>query len=170
VTQSSGVHERGDIDFRDLQHEESYDEWDAYAQSKLANVLFAYELQRRFDAADADAASVACHPGYAATNLQRRGPEMRGSTLRLWAMKAANAVLAQSAEDGALPMLYAATAPEIEGGEYVGPGGLMNMRGPPEVQRSSERSYDRNRAERLWAVSEELTGVTYDLERSATAE
>ncbi|WP_128477271.1 oxidoreductase [Halorussus pelagicus] len=170
VTQSSGVHERGDIDFRDLHHEESYDEWDAYAQSKLANVLFAYELQRRFDDADADAISAACHPGYAATNLQHRGPEMRDSTLRLWAMKAANAVLAQSAADGALPMLYAATAPEIEGGEYVGPGGLLNMRGAPEAQRSSEISYDRNRAERLWEVSEELTSVTYDLERPATAD
>ncbi|UPV76085.1 oxidoreductase [Halorussus limi] len=170
VTQSSGVHERGDIDFEDLHHEESYDEWDAYAQSKLANVLFAYELQRRLDDADADVASVACHPGYAATNLQRRGPEMRGSTARLWAMKAMNAVLAQSAEQGALPMLYAATAPGIEGGEYVGPGGLLDMRGPPEIQRSSEVSYDRHRAERLWAVSEESTGVTYDLERPATAD
>ncbi|UPW02182.1 oxidoreductase [Halorussus gelatinilyticus] len=170
VTQSSGVHERGDVDFRDLHHEDSYDEWDAYAQSKLANVLFAYELQRRLDDADAEVASVACHPGYAATNLQRRGPEMSGSTVRLWAMKAANAVFAQSAEDGALPMLYAATAPEIDGGEYVGPGGLFGMRGSPEIQRSSEISYDRNRAERLWRVSEELTGVTYDLERSATAD
>ncbi|WP_135852307.1 oxidoreductase [Halorussus salinus] len=170
VTQSSGVHERGDIDFADLHHEESYDEWAAYAQSKLANVLFAYELQRRLDGADAEVASVACHPGYAATNLQRRGPEMSDSTVRLWAMKAANALLAQSAEDGALPMLYAASAHDIEGGEYVGPGGLLNMRGPPEIQRSSEISYDRNRADRLWRVSEEATGVTYDLERSATAD
>jgi NAD(P)-dependent dehydrogenase (short-subunit alcohol dehydrogenase family) len=170
VTQSSGVHERGDIDFADLQHEKSYDEWEAYAQSKLANVLFAYELQRRLDDANAEVASVACHPGYAATNLQRRGPEMRGSTVRLWAMKAMNAVLAQSAGDGALPMLYAASAHDIEGGEYVGPGGLLNMRGPPEIQRSSEISYDRNRADRLWRVSEELTGVAYDLERPATAD
>ncbi|WP_137286450.1 oxidoreductase [Halorussus salinisoli] len=170
VTQSSGAHERGDIDFEDLHHEQSYDEWEAYAQSKLANVLFAYELQRRLDDAELDVTSVACHPGYAATNLQRRGPEMTGSTVRLWAMKAANALLAQSAEDGALPLLYAASAPEIEGGEYVGPGGLMNMRGPPAVQQSSDVSYDRERAERLWAVSEDLTGVTYDLERSMTAE
>ncbi|NEU58822.1 oxidoreductase [Halorussus sp. MSC15.2] len=169
VTQSSGVHENGDIDFADLQHEDAYDEWNAYAQSKLANVLFAYELQRRLDDASADVTSVACHPGYAATNLQRRGPEMAGSTLRLWAMKAANAVLAQSAEQGALPMLYAATAPQIEGGEYVGPGGLMNMRGPPSVQQSSDVSYDRERAERLWEVSEDLTGVTYDLKAATPA-
>ncbi|WP_134668699.1 oxidoreductase [Halorussus marinus] len=170
VTQSSGVHERGEIDFADLQGEDDYDEWDAYAQSKLANVLFAYELQRRLDRAGADVASVACHPGYADTDLQRRGPEMAGSRLRLVAMKAANAAFAQPAEAGALPMLYAATAPAIEGGEYVGPGGLFDMRGAPTVQQSSDRSYDRRRAERLWSVSEELTGVSYDLEAAATAE
>jgi len=170
VTQSSGIHERGEIDFADLHGEDEYDEWDAYAQSKLANVLFAYEFQRRLDRTDADVASVACHPGYADTDLQRRGPEMTGSTLRLLAMKAANAVFAQSAEAGALPMLYAATAPEIEGGEYVGPGGLFNMRGAPTVQQSSDRSYDRERAERLWSVSEELTGVTYELEATVPAE
>jgi NAD(P)-dependent dehydrogenase (short-subunit alcohol dehydrogenase family) len=171
VTQSSGVHERGEVDFGDLQHKWSYDKWEAYAQSKLANLLFAYELDRRLgDAGVDDVVSVACHPGYADTNLQRRGPEMAGSTARLWAMKAANALLAQSQEMGALPMLFAATAAGIDGGEYVGPGGFMNMRGMPAVQRSSERSYDRARAERLWEVSEDLTGVVYDLEREATAE
>ncbi|WP_135823269.1 oxidoreductase [Halorussus ruber] len=171
VTQSSGVHERGEVDFADLQSKQSYDKWEAYAQSKLANLLFAYELDRRLgDAGVDDVVSVACHPGYAATNLQRRGPEMAGSTARLWAMKAANALFAQPREMGALPMLFAATAKGIDGGEYVGPGGFMNMRGTPAVQRSSERSYDGARAERLWAVSEDLTGVTYDLEREATAE
>ncbi|WP_132059142.1 oxidoreductase [Halorussus amylolyticus] len=170
VTQSSGVHERGDINFDDLHGEHSYDEWGAYAQSKLANVLFAYELQRRLDASDWDVASLACHPGYADTNLQRRGPELADSTVRLWGAKAANALLAQSAEKGALPMLYAATVPNVDGGEYVGPGGLLNMRGPPEVQRSSDRSYDRDLAERLWSVSEDLTGVRYDLEAAIPAE
>jgi NAD(P)-dependent dehydrogenase (short-subunit alcohol dehydrogenase family) len=167
VTQSSGLHERGEIDFEDLQGERSYDEWDAYAQSKLANVLFAYELDRRLEAAGVDAVkSVACHPGYAATNLQYRGPEQSGSKLRLAAMKVANAVVAQSASKGALPMLYAATA-GVDGGEYVGPGGLMTMRGYPSVQRSSDRSYDEATAERLWSVSEELTGVDYEFERTA---
>jgi NAD(P)-dependent dehydrogenase (short-subunit alcohol dehydrogenase family) len=171
VTQSSGIHERGDIDFRDLQSERSYDKWDAYAQSKLANVLFAYELDRRLrDSGAEDVVSVACHPGYAATGLQRRGPEMTGSTVRLWAMKAANALVGQSPKQGALPMLYAATASAIDGGEYVGPGGLLNMRGAPEIQRSSEISYDQSRAERLWEVSADLTGVTDDLERSAATE
>ncbi|MFQ3320152.1 MAG: NAD(P)-dependent dehydrogenase (short-subunit alcohol dehydrogenase family) [Natronomonas sp.] len=163
VTQSSGVHERGDIDFDDIHHEETYDKWDAYAQSKLANVLFAYELDRRLRVANASVTSVACHPGYAATNLQRRGPEMEGSTLRLWAMRIANTVVAQSSEQGALPMLYAATATDIDGGDYVGPGGFMGMRGAPEKQRSSDISYDTERSRRLWMVSEELTAISFDL-------
>ncbi|ADB59418.1 short-chain dehydrogenase/reductase SDR [Haloterrigena turkmenica DSM 5511] len=162
VTVSSGVHESGAIDFDDLQGEASYDEWDAYAQSKLANVLFAYELERRLLTADANVKSNAVHPGYANTRLQFRGPEQRGSRIRKAAMKVMNTVLAQSAEMGALPTLYAATAPEAEGGAYYGPGGLMNMRGTPERQASSERSYDEETARRLWDVSSDLTGVTYD--------
>ncbi|WP_423743437.1 oxidoreductase (plasmid) [Haladaptatus sp. SPP-AMP-3] len=167
VTQSSGLHENGEMVFDDLQGKREYDKWDAYAQSKLANVLFAYELDRRLgDAGIDDVASVACHPGYASTNLQGRGPRQEGSTLRLWTMRIANAVLAQSAQRGALPMLYAATAGGITGGEYVGPDGLMNMRGPPSVQSSGDRSYDEAVAGRLWDTSEELTGVTYDFRRS----
>ena len=163
VTQSSGVHEQGSIHFDDLQFEASYDKWGAYAQSKLANLLFAYELDRRLDAAGADVTSVGCHPGYADTNLQRRGPEEAGSTLRLYGMKLANAVFGQSAVQGGLPMLYAATEAGLGGGEYVGPGGLLNMRGAPQVQQSSAASYDEADADRLWDVSEELTGVAYDL-------
>ncbi|WP_380675664.1 oxidoreductase [Salinigranum sp. GCM10025319] len=164
VTHSSGLHERGEIDFDDLHGERDYDPWEAYAQSKLANVLFAYELDRRCRNAEIDVTSVACHPGYAATNLQRRGPEAEGSRLKAAVMEVANAVFAQSASKGALPLLYAATAPDVSGGDYVGPGGLLNMRGHPEKQRSSERSYDRDVAERLWRVSEDLTGVTYDFD------
>ncbi|WP_339104910.1 oxidoreductase [Haloterrigena salinisoli] len=162
VTVSSGVHESGEIDFDDLQGEDSYDKWDAYAQSKLANVLFAYELERRLLTADANATSNAVHPGYANTRLQFRGPEQSGSRVRKAAMKVMNTVLAQSAEMGALPTLYAATAPEAEGGAYYGPGGFKNMRGAPERQASSDRSYDEETARRLWDVSSELTGVTYD--------
>ncbi|PGF15705.1 short-chain dehydrogenase [Natrinema sp. CBA1119] len=163
VTVSSGVHESGEIDFDDLQGEESYDKWSAYAQSKLANVLFAYELERRFLTADTNAQSMAVHPGYANTQLQMRGPEQSGSRLRIAAMKLMNTVVAQSAEMGALPTLYAATAPDVEGGAYYGPGGFQNMRGTPERQASSDRSYDEETARRLWAVSEDLTDVTYDL-------
>ncbi|OVE83948.1 oxidoreductase [Natronolimnobius baerhuensis] len=163
VTVSSGVHEQGEIYFDDLQSEQSYDPWNAYAQSKLANVLFAYELERRLLTAEANAKAVAVHPGYANTQLQFRGPEERGSQLRLAAMKLMNAVVAQSAEMGALPLLYAATAPDIEGGAYYGPGGFMNMRGTPERQGSSDRSYDRETAQQLWDVSSELTDVRYGL-------
>ncbi|MXV61761.1 SDR family NAD(P)-dependent oxidoreductase [Natronorubrum sp. JWXQ-INN-674] len=163
VTVSSGLHERGEIDFDDLEGEQSYDKWAAYAQSKLANVLFAYELERRLLTAGMNAKSVAVHPGYADTQLQFRGIEGRGSRLRLAGRWLMNAMLAQSAESGALPTLYAATAPDVEGGGYYGPGGLMNMRGSPSRQASSDRSYDRETARRLWEVSSELTGVTYDL-------
>ena len=171
VTQSSGVHERGTIDFEDINHEESYGKWEAYAQSKLANVLFGYELDRRLSERAVDGVtSVVCHPGYADTALQSRGPRESGSTLRLWAMRAANLVLAQSAAMGALPMLYAATSDEVIGGEYVGPVGLLNRRGHPGFQESSEESYDAAVAERLWDVSAELTGVEYEFGRlSATA-
>jgi len=164
VTQSSGAHRSGDIDFDDLQREQSYGAWAAYGQSKLANLLFAYELDRRLDAAgEENVTSLACHPGYAATDLQTRAPEMTGSTLRLWGMKLSNTLLAQSAEQGTLPMLYAATADNVDGGDYVGPGGFMNMRGAPTKQQSNAASHDEATADRLWDVSEDLTGVAYDL-------
>jgi NAD(P)-dependent dehydrogenase (short-subunit alcohol dehydrogenase family) len=164
VTHSSGLHENGEIEFEDLQSERDYDKWEAYAQSKLANLLFAYELDRRLRDLGASVKSVGCHPGYADTALQQRGPEMSGSRLRLWGMKIANRLFAQSAEQGVLPMLYAATAPEISGGEYVGPGGFMNMRGQPEIQESSALSTDIDVAARLWEISEELTGLTFDFD------
>ncbi|MFY4812810.1 oxidoreductase [Haloarcula sp. AONF1] len=163
VTQSSGAHEMGEIDFDDLQRERSYGKWSAYGQSKLANLLFAYELQRWLgNHGWDDVLSVACHPGYADTDLQFRGPREIGSTLRTAAMGVANAVFAQSAEQGALPMLYAATAEDVIGGEYVGPGGLFDMRGSPEFQQSNDASRDEETAERLWEVSTDLTGVEYD--------
>lgn len=164
VTHSSGAHEMGRMDFDDLHREDSYGKWEAYGQSKLANLLFAYELQRRLEAAGADAISVACHPGYAATNLQYRGPKETGSRLRLGLVKAANAVLAQPAAKGCLPLLYAATAPDVAGGEFYGPGGLLNMRGSPERQASSDASYDEADAAELWRRSEALTDTTFEFE------
>ncbi len=164
VTHSSGAHTAGDLDLDDLHREESYGRWEAYGQSKLANLLFAYELQRRLEAAGiTDTKSVACHPGYAATNLQYRGPEQSGSRVRYALMKVANTLVAQSAEQGALPMLYAATAADVGGGDYYGPGGLLSMRGSPERQESSAASRDPADARRLWERSESLTGVEYDV-------
>ena len=171
VTQSSGAHEQGEMDFSDLNWERSYGKWKAYGRSKLANLLFAYELQRRInDAAGRDdpegddpgLRSVACHPGYAATNLQHRTAEESGNPLMKVGMKAANAVLGQDAATGALPMLYAATA-DVDGGAYVEPSGLMNMRGTPTVGRSNDASYDRADARRLWEYSEEATGVEFSI-------
>jgi len=164
VTQSSGAHERGEMDFSDLNWEESYDKWDAYGRSKLANLLSAYELQRRIDAADdpVGVRSVACHPGYAATNLQMRTAEESGTPLAAAVMRVANAVFGQDAATGALPLLYAATA-DVDGGAYVEPGGLLNMRGSPIVGRSNDASYDLDDARRLWEHSAEATGVDLSL-------
>jgi NAD(P)-dependent dehydrogenase (short-subunit alcohol dehydrogenase family) len=162
VTHSSGAHEAGEMDFDDLHREQSYSKWEAYGQSKLANLLFAYELQRQFEKADiTDTISVACHPGYAATNLQYRGPEQSGQRLRLAIMKVANAAVAQSPAKGVLPLLYAATVDSVGGGEYYGPGGFRNMRGYPSQQTSNDDSYDDEDAETLWKTSEELTNVSY---------
>jgi NAD(P)-dependent dehydrogenase (short-subunit alcohol dehydrogenase family) len=164
VTQSAGAHTAGEMDFADLNWERSYGKWRAYGRSKLANLLFAFELQRRLAAADLDIVSAACHPGYADTELQFRGPRESGSTLKMAGMKLSNALLGQSAERGALPMLYAATSDKIAGGEYVGPGGLFGMRGYPELQTPSADATDESDAKELWSVSEERTGVTYEFD------
>ncbi|MBX0287048.1 oxidoreductase [Haloarcula salinisoli] len=164
VTQSSQAHTAGEMDFSDLQSEREYGKWSAYGRSKLANLLFAYELQRRLAESGADLKSVACHPGYAATDLQFRGPREMESNVRLNVMKVANKLFGQSAERGALPMLYAATSDAVTGGEYVGPSGFMRMRGSPEFQESNAASKNEADAEQLWTVSEELTGVEYDFE------
>ncbi|QAU14324.1 SDR family NAD(P)-dependent oxidoreductase [Halorubrum sp. BOL3-1] len=162
VTQSSGAHEQGEMDFSDLNWERSYGKWRAYGRSKLSNLLFAYELQRRLDVSDdgPEVRSVACHPGYTDTNLQMRTAAESGNPLMKVGMKAANAVLGQDPEIGVEPMLYAATA-DVDGGAYVEPGGLMNMRGHPTVGRSNDASYDRDDARRLWEYSTEATDVGF---------
>ena len=162
VTVSSGMHRVGRIDFDDLQGEHRYGRWSAYAQTKLANLLFMFELQRRADAADAPIRSVAAHPGYARTNLQFAGPRMDGSKLEELIARGANSVFGQSGEQGALPSLYAATVPDLPGGAYVGPDGLFEQRGHPKLVRSTAAARDPDAARRLWELSEELTGVRYD--------
>ncbi len=174
VTHSSGIHERGELDPATVERhvvsddaERLYGKWDAYGRSKLANVLFAYELDRRLADVGANVSSLACHPGYANTDLQRRGPKLSGSSVRLRLASLANRLFAQPSDRGALPLLYAATAPDIDGGEYIGPGGLLNMRGYPERQRSSDTSYDRELARRLWDISADLTQVSYEFDSLA---
>jgi NAD(P)-dependent dehydrogenase (short-subunit alcohol dehydrogenase family) len=161
VTVSSGAHILGKINFEDLQSENSYSSWRAYGQSKLANLLFAYELQRRFEATRARAASLAVHPGYASTNLQSVGPTMADSRFQQTMMRIGNRLLAQTATMGALPAVYAATSPEAHGGDYIGPDSFFGQHGYPKKVRSHAASYDKATAARLWQVSEELTGVVY---------
>ena len=159
VTLSSGVHRIGRINFDDLQSERRYINWMAYGQSKLANLLFCFELQRRATEAGTALVSVAAHPGYAATNLQFAGPS---HSYEKAIMAVGNKLIAQSAEMGALPTLYAATAPDLPGGSFVGPDGFMEQRGHPKVVTAAGRAYDQAAWRRLWAISEELTGVRYE--------
>lgn len=162
VTTSSFLHRSGKINFDDLAGKENYSPSKAYSQSKLANLLFAYELQHKLTSIGANAISVASHPGYSATNLQLVGPTMQGSSFRKNVTLFMNKVMAQSAAMGALPTLYGATAADVQGSEYFGPGGFMGMRGYPKKATSTELSHDKALAEKLWTVSEELTGVKYN--------
>jgi protochlorophyllide reductase len=162
VTTSSVAHRTGRIRWDDLQWERGrYSRWLAYGQSKLANLLFAFELDRRAGRAGTELVSVAAHPGYAATHLQQAGPEMEGNRLKATAMGLLNRVVAQSDADGALPQLYAATMPDVAGGEYWGPDGPAEVRGGPRRVGATKQATDEVDAARLWDVSEELTGVRF---------
>lgn len=161
VNVSSGAHRAGWIRFDDLNWERGYRKWFAYGQSKIANLLFTYELQRRLAAANVPVISVACHPGYAATNLQAAGPRMAGSTLMEQITELGNRLFAQSAEMGALPTLYAIAADTVRGGDYIGPDGPGEMHGHPRKVTSNSRSHDEGTARRLWDLSEQLTQVRY---------
>jgi NAD(P)-dependent dehydrogenase (short-subunit alcohol dehydrogenase family) len=140
------------MNFDDLHAEQSYRKWLAYGQSKLANLLFTFELDRRAKAAGNDLIATAAHPGYADTNLQS-GTSFHGSNF-----------MAQSAAGGALPTLYGATAPDAQGGEFFGPSGFMQQRGAPKRVKAASKAYDTESARRLWEVSEQLTGVTYNFD------
>jgi NAD(P)-dependent dehydrogenase (short-subunit alcohol dehydrogenase family) len=164
VTVSSNQHKRAKgIDFDDLQAEHSYRPWGAYAQSKLANAMFVLELDRRLRAAGLDVVSAGAHPGFADTNLQITGPRSGGTSLTAFGMGLATRLFAQPARDGALPTLYAATAGNVHGGDYFGPDGRGEMRGHhPKLVQFSAAAHGQAAAARLWAVSEELTGVTFE--------
>ena len=156
VTLSSPAHRIGRINLDDLNWERRrYRRWAAYGQSKLADLMFAYELDRRLRAEGSAVRSMAAHPGYAATELQSHTESIQDLVLRL-----GNKVLAQDAAAGALPTLYAATSPDAEGGAYYGPNGIGEMRGLPRRVDSSRTSKDSGVAARLWELAAELTGVT----------
>jgi NAD(P)-dependent dehydrogenase (short-subunit alcohol dehydrogenase family) len=144
------------IHFDDLQWERSYNRVAAYGQSKLSNLMFTYELDRRLAAKDANTIAVAAHPGISNTELMRHVP---GSGLP--GFRTVAGLFTNSAEVGALATLRAATDPAVSGGQYYGPDGFRELRGHPVLVESSAQSHDREIQRRLWAVSEELTGVTY---------
>lgn len=159
VNVASSAHRLGRMKFEDLMGEKAYSAWAAYGQSKLANLLFTFELNRRLAAAGKKTIVVAAHPGYAATNLQGVGAQMTGSKLSGWIMNLGNSLLAQSAEQGALPTLYAATVSEVKGGDYFGPDGFLGMTGHPARCDSNAESKEPEAARKLWEASERLTGV-----------
>lgn len=159
VTLSSLMHRIGAIDFDDLNWERRrYRRWRAYGQSKLANLLFTAELQRRLAEAGSPIRALAAHPGYAATNLQfHSGNPVADAFSRI-----GNVLFAQSADAGALPTLYAAVA-DVPGNSYAGPGGFREQRGAPTLVGRSAAAQDMETARRLWDVSERLTGVSFPL-------
>ncbi|MGI8332205.1 oxidoreductase [Actinomadura scrupuli] len=158
VTVTSMAAWGGHLRFDDLQGEWRYRRWPAYCQAKLANLLFAKELDRRVGGLT----SVAAHPGYARTNLQQAAPRELESKFRERAFGVGNALFGQPAAAGALPTLYGATAPRVRGGETYGPRGLFQQRGLPTRVRTTPRADRPELARKLWEVSEELTGVSYD--------
>ncbi|HWC37728.1 MAG TPA: oxidoreductase [Acidimicrobiales bacterium] len=159
VTVSSNGHRMGTIDFDDLNWEHKpYRRWRAYGRSKLANLLFTAELQRRLTAAGSPVRAMAAHPGYAATNLQFHSQRRWMDVISV----VGNRVIAQDDAAGALPTLYAAVA-DIPGDSYAGPGGFMEQRGAPKLVGRSKAAQDAEVARRLWEVSEELTGVRFPL-------
>jgi NAD(P)-dependent dehydrogenase (short-subunit alcohol dehydrogenase family) len=159
VSLSSIAHRTGFIQFSDLQGERFYSPWKAYNQSKLAMLMFALELQRRSDAAGWNLISTASHPGWARTDLFANGP---GFGLISVASQFAAPLFSQSAESGALPTLFAATSPQAEGGGYYGPNGLYELRGPPAPARIMPQARDKAAAAKLWDVSQQLTGVSFE--------
>jgi NAD(P)-dependent dehydrogenase (short-subunit alcohol dehydrogenase family) len=158
VTLSSNAHRVGRVAFGNLGGDHRYFRWRAYGQSKLANLMFALELDRRLRAARSTVKSMAAHPGYAATNLQFAGPPTVDAAI----MRLGNRLLAQSEEMGALPTLYAATEPGLEGGTFYGPDGFLEQRGHPKRATPSSAARDEGIARRLWEVSEEMTGVRFE--------
>jgi NAD(P)-dependent dehydrogenase (short-subunit alcohol dehydrogenase family) len=158
VTVSSLAHRYARMNLDDLQSARRYSGGGAYAQSKLANLLFALELQRRLTAAGAQAASLAAHPGFASTGLFRHWPAAIQAGARAF-----EPLIAQDSQMGALPVLRAATDPAARGGEYYGPGGLTHLTGYPKAVTPARRARNADAARRLWAESQRLTGVTFSL-------
>ncbi|MEU4994869.1 oxidoreductase [Streptomyces sp. NPDC021622] len=160
VTVSSGMHAVANIDIDDLNSERSYRRWIAYGRSKTANLLFVHELARRLAAAGSDVVAAAAHPGYASTNLQAAAPRMEGRKAAERFMRIGNGLVAQSADAGALPTLFAATAPGVRPDSFTGPR-ILGWRGAPARSWRAGWTKSDVAAGRLWEASEGLTGVGY---------
>jgi NAD(P)-dependent dehydrogenase (short-subunit alcohol dehydrogenase family) len=157
VSLSSGAHRMGRIELDDLNwHKRRYRRWAAYGQSKLADLVFALELQRRLAVSGSHVISVAAHPGYSATGLQSHTESVQDTV-----MAVLNRLVAQRADMGALPTLYAATMPDVEGGDYWGPSGPGELRGHPKRVGMARAAKDATTATRLWSEAEALTGVSF---------
>lgn len=156
VTVTSVAARRGHIDFENLDGRNGYDTFQFYAQSKLANLLFAKEFQNRLSQSNSSIKSIACHPGVSKTNLFAQSS---------FGWKLIESLIGQSAEMGSLPLLHSLTDPTLKGGELVGPNKLFGLRGYPKIEESSEKSYEQEIANQLWNISEELTKVTYMFEK-----
>ncbi len=160
VSVASIAHKDAEIHFDDLQGERSYGAWKWYGQSKLANILFGFELERRLRKSGTSVRSIVAHPGVSNTSLFFNGPG-RGSRLLGMIGGLVIRLVGQSAERGALPTLYASTAPEAGGGRYYGPNGIKEYRGYPVEVEARPQAHDLAAATRLWEISEQLTGVTF---------
>lgn len=171
VTVSSSAHRMGDFGSGSLEEissriiaaeiEDSYAPWKVYGTSKLANMLFGFELERRARANDLRFTSMVVHPGYADTNLQYVATDLTGDQNRKKVISWMNRLIAQDASMGALPTLAAATIKDLHGGALVGPDGFLEMRGHPRLSRARSLAYDQQLASNLWQMSEELTGITW---------
>ena len=161
VQVSSLAHRRGAIAWDDLQSERRYNAWAAYSQSKLAMLMFARELARRAEAQGWPLSSIAAHPGWAATDIVANGPGGGAPDLKSRLMTVGFGLVAQSAADGARPLVFAATSPDAKPGAYYGPAGIGEIRGQPGPSRVMPQAADATAAKRLWTVSETLTGVAF---------
>ncbi len=161
VQVSSMAHRSGKIRLDDLNYEQGYRPWPVYSQTKLAMLMFALELDRRSVAKGWGLTSVAAHPGAASTDLMANGPGAGGGGILSWIGGLAVKLIGHSAAEGALPQLMAATMPGVSGGQYFGPQGWMEMKGPPGPGKIEPQALDADVAAKLWAASEKLTGVTF---------
>ena len=161
VNVSSNAHKIGKMRFQDINWDKGYKRWKAYGMSKLANILFTFELAERVTAKEIDMKVLVAHPGYADSSLIEKGPEMNGRNFLVKAGRLANRLVAQSTEMGSLPILYAATAPEAEHRAYYGPRGFAGMRGYPERTYPNRKKVSKDLQQELWQVSEQMTGVKF---------